>query len=207
MIPKALDPRHFIRRARQIKAQIPILLSQWGLLPKFRRWRLAQDPDTGMVVLFGVLDNKYIAAHATTPFSDYFDPRLLRDLETELQVQVIPSANDGLRYAFVLERGEIVDAQPSLNARPTDLDGNQIERRAALPSQPNVFISIGKHKVEHEKLDKFLKIAEAIEAAKNATDQPPPEVLLMNEAEFNQLMAEYEDERNNSVPRKPDPAE
>ena len=201
---QAVDPRHFARRMRQIKAQIPNILSQWGLLPKFKRWRLAQDPDTGTVVLFGILDNKHIATHTTTPFSDYFDPRLLHDLATEFHVQVIPSANDGLRYAFILERGEI-DAQPPVNARPTDQDGNQIERRVA--PQPNVVISAGKHTVEHQKLDKFLEIAEAIEAAKKTADQPPPEVLLMNEAEFNQLMAEYEDERNNSVSRKPTPAE
>jgi hypothetical protein len=133
------------------------------------------------------------ATHTTTPFSDYFDPRLLHDLAEELRVQVIPSANDGLRYAFILEKGEI-DAQPPVNTRPTDQDGNQIERRIA--PQPEVLRSIGKHTVEHQKLDKFLKIAEAIEAAKNTAQQPPPEVLLMNELEFNQLMAEYENERN-----------
>ncbi len=194
------DPRHFTRRMRQIKAQIPNILSQWGLQPKFKRWRLAQDPDTGTVVLFGILDNKYIATHTTTPFSDYFDPRLLHDLAEELRVQVIPSANDGLRYAFILEKSEI-DAQPPVNARPTDQDGNQIERRIA--PQPEVLRSIGKHTVEHQKLDKFLKIAEAIEAAKNTAQQPPPEVLLMNELEFNQLMAEYENERNKINSRKP----
>ena len=107
MITQAVDPHHYVRRARQIKAQIPTILSQWGLVPKFKRWRLAQDPETGMVVLFGVLNNKYIAMHTTTPFSDYFDPRLLHDLATELNVQVLSSANDGLRYVFILERGQI----------------------------------------------------------------------------------------------------
>jgi len=196
MISLADDPRHFVRRTRQIKAQIPNILSQWGLLPKFKRWRLAQDPDTGTVVLFAILDNKYIATNTTTPFSDYFDPRLLHDLATELHVQVIPSANDGLRYAFILERGEI-DAPPPVNARPTDQDGNQIERRVA--PQPSVLVSVGKHTVEHQKLDKFLKIAEAIEAPKIAAAQPPPDVLAMNELELNQLMAEYENERNKSA--------
>src|SRR5512135_925565 len=98
MITPIVDSPQFIRRARQIKAQIPLILSQWGLLPKFKRWRLAQDPGSGMVVLFGVLNNQYIATHTTTPFSNYFDPRLLRDLAAELHVQVISSANDGLRY-------------------------------------------------------------------------------------------------------------
>ena len=107
MITQAIDPHHYVSRARQIKAQISTILSQWGLVPKFKRWRLAQDPETGMVVLFGVLNNKYIAMHTTTPFSDYFDPRLLHDLATELNVQVLSSANDGLRYVFILERGQI----------------------------------------------------------------------------------------------------
>ncbi|MDX9990668.1 MAG: hypothetical protein RBS68_01345 [Anaerolineales bacterium] len=196
MISLADDPRHFIRRMRQIKAQTPKILSQWGLLPKFKRWRLAQDPDTGTVVLFAILNNKYISTNTTTPFSNYFDPRLLQDLARELRVQVIPSANDGLRYAFILERGD-VDAQPPVNARPTDQDGNQIERRVA--PQPDVLVSIGKQIVERQKLDKFLKIAEAIEAVKIAAAQPPPEVLVMNELELNQLMAEYENERNKSI--------
>jgi hypothetical protein len=112
MITQAVDPHHYFSRARQIKTRIPSILSQWGLVPKFKRWRLAQDPETGMVVLFGVLNNKYIATHTTTAFSDYFDPRLLHDLETELQVQVISSASDGLRYVFVLERGQI-DIEPT----------------------------------------------------------------------------------------------
>jgi hypothetical protein len=107
MISQAVDPHHYIRTARHIRAQIPVLLSQWGLVAKFNRWRLAQDPKSGMVILFGVLDNKYIATHTTTPFTNYFDPQLLRDLETELQVQIISSSNDGLRYAFILERGQI----------------------------------------------------------------------------------------------------
>src|SRR5512140_375767 len=107
MITPTVNLDHFISRAQQIKAQAPAILSQWGLLPKFKRWRLAQDPGTGMVVLFGVLNSKYIATHATTPFSDYFDPRLLHDLARELHVQVISSANDGLRYAFILERGQL----------------------------------------------------------------------------------------------------
>jgi hypothetical protein len=107
MITQTVDSNYFMRRARQIKAQMPIFLSQWSLLSKFKRWRLAQDPGSGMVVLFGELNNRYIATHTTAPFSDYFDPRLMRDLAAELNVEVISSSNDGLRYAFVLERGRL----------------------------------------------------------------------------------------------------
>jgi hypothetical protein len=60
-----------------------------------------------MVILFGVLNRRYIALHTTTPFSDYFDPRLLSDLSAELHVQVISSSNDGLRYVFILERCQL----------------------------------------------------------------------------------------------------
>lgn len=60
-----------------------------------------------MVVLFGILNNKYIATHTSIPFSDYFDPRLLHDLANELQVQVVSCNGDGLRYAFILDRGQL----------------------------------------------------------------------------------------------------
>ena len=88
MTIQTIDPRHITQKTRQIRAQVSNVLTKWGLLPRFKRWRLTQDPETGMVVLFGILNNKYIATHTTTPFSDYFDPRLLHDLANELQVQV-----------------------------------------------------------------------------------------------------------------------
>src|ERR1051325_3310604 len=97
---------HFNQRARQIRDQVSTILTNWGLLPRFKRWRLTQDPDTGMVVLFAILNNRYIATHTSIPFSDYFDSRLLHDLANELQVQVISCISDGLRYAFVLDRGQ-----------------------------------------------------------------------------------------------------
>ena len=123
MITQAVDPHHYISTARHIRAQIPLLLSQWGLVAKFKRWRLAQDPKNGMVVLFGVLDNKYIATHTTTPFTNYFDPQLLRDMETELQVQIVYSSNDGLRYAFILERGQIDEIPKQIDP---DLDADKL---------------------------------------------------------------------------------
>lgn len=214
MITQAVDPHHFIRRARQIKAQLPILLSQWGLLPKFKRWRLAQDPDTGMVVLFGVLDNEYIATHTTTPFNDYFDPRLLRDLATELHVQVISSANDGLRYAFILEMGQLdtpkdigtmsspmpvetLEHYPVNQAPPNNIQELLIETRTE-PPQPNNSMLVDDHTILHQRLDKFLKNTEALDAMNDATAQPLPDDLLMDDAEFNQKMAEYEANRNNN---------
>src|SRR3990170_5089502 len=99
------DPRHFDQKARRIRVRAATMLTNWGLLPRFKRWRLTQDPDTGMVVLFGILNNRYIATHTSIPFSNYFDPRVLHDLANELQVQVVSCNSDGLRYAFILDRG------------------------------------------------------------------------------------------------------
>jgi hypothetical protein len=177
-----------MRRSRQIKIRIPILLSRWGLLPKFKRWRLAQDPETGMVVLFGVLNIRYIATHTTTPFSNYFDPSLLRDMAAELHVQVISSSNDGMRYAFILEKGRLGLPGP----------GETIEHLAGEQSspQPNNASLEEDHLISPVRLNRFLQVAEAFGAMNNGATQPPPDILLMDEAEFNQKMAEYESNRN-----------
>ena len=186
MITQTVDPHHFVRRARQIKARIPVILSQWGLVPKFKRWRLAQDPETGMVILFGVLNNKYIATHTTTPFSDYFDPRLLHDLARELQVQVIPSANDGLRYAFILERGQI-DIEPAHVDYPFQ-DGNssfvKVARSAAkpvpevivlkiTPAPPKTAETVDDQTLVDQGVGAFLKVFDDIKLREEAA-QPPP---------------------------------
>ncbi|MBE3143939.1 MAG: hypothetical protein IMZ61_08450 [Planctomycetes bacterium] len=115
MIIQTIDPHHFDQKTRRIRTQVSTVLTKWGLLPRFKRWRLTQDPSTGMIVLFGILNNKYIATHTSIPFSDYFDPRLLHDLANELQVQVVSCNSDGLRYAFILDRG-------SLGKLPTHID-------------------------------------------------------------------------------------
>ena len=99
MIIQKNDPNHLNQKAWRIRNQVSTILTKWGLLPRFKRWRLTQDPDTGMIVLFGILNNRYIATHTSTPFSDYFDSRLLHDLANDLQVQVVACNSDGLRYA------------------------------------------------------------------------------------------------------------
>lgn len=205
MITRRVDPQHFVLRARQIQAQIPIILSQWGLVSKFKRWRLAQDPETGTVVLFGVLNNQFIATHTTTPFSNYFDPRLLCDMAKELHVPIIPSANDGLRYAFILERGQVREPPASVeepfimhisdDGLPTSgVQTNFVEIRIET-SQSNIPAPLDPHTVIHQRLDRFLKIAEALDAQDKAT-QPMPDILLADEAEFEQKLAEYEAARH-----------
>src|SRR4030095_7080930 len=105
MIIQTNDQNQFNQKAWRIRTQVSTVLTRWGLLPRFKRWRLTQDPGTGMIVLFGILNNRYIATHTSIPFRDYFDPRLLHDLANELQLQVVSCVSDWLRYAFILDRG------------------------------------------------------------------------------------------------------
>jgi hypothetical protein len=134
MITQTVDPLQFGKKAQKIRAQTAAVLKRWGLLPRFKRWRLTQDADTGMVVLFGILNNKYIATHTSTPFDDYFDPRLLHDLANEMQVQIVSCNNDGLRYAFILERGQ-VDTLPTHIDYPF-LDGDKLFARVIYAKKP-----------------------------------------------------------------------
>ena len=127
MTTQTTDSQRFDQKAGQIRVQVSTVLTKWGLLPRFKRWRLTQDPDTGMVVLFGVLNTGYIAAHTSTPFSDYFDPRLLHDLATELQLEVVSCNSDGLRYAFILNHGQL-GRLPTHVDFPTINDGKLVAR-------------------------------------------------------------------------------
>lgn len=208
MITQALDPHHFVRRARQVKAQIPVLLSQWGLISKFKRWRLAKDPRTGTVVLFGVLDNQYISTHSTTPFSNYFDARLLRDMAAELHVSVIPSANDGLRYAFILKKGQVgALTEPHIKASEPPASPPVtvalVEIRMAPPPQPHISTLADDHTIIHQRLERFLKIAEALVVLNEDNPAPLPDILLLNESEFERQLAEYEASRTLHQPQTP----
>lgn len=134
MITQTNDANHYDQLTRQIRLQVSAVLKKWGLLPRFKRWRLTQDPDTGMIVLFGILNNTYIATHTSIPFSDYFDPRLLHDLANQLQIQVVSCNSDGLRYAFILDRG-------ALGRLPTHIDypyleGDKVFVRVVFDAEP-----------------------------------------------------------------------
>ena len=167
-----------------------------------------QDPDTGMIVLFGILNNKYIAAHTSIPFSNCFDPRLLHDLANELQVQVVSCNSDGLRYAFILDRG-------SLGKLPTHIDfpfqdGDKLFVRVVcqdkpLPdmTQPQITPAltivpgaVDDHALVHEGVGAFLKVFDDIkirdDAALHASAQKSPDILVIDEGEFNKRVAEHE---------------
>ena len=130
MVTQTRDTQRFAEKVRQIKAGVPAILAQWGLRSEFSRWRLTQDPSTGLVVLFGVLNNKYTAAHPSHAFSDYFDPRVLLDLAIDLNIAVVPSDSEGLRYAFILDRGQ-------LGPLPARVDLPSLERSQLFVGRPD----------------------------------------------------------------------
>jgi len=202
MTAQTIDPRHIAQKTRQIKMQVATVMTKWGLLPRFKRWRLTQDPETGMVVLFGILNNKYIATNTSIPFSDYFDPRLLHDLANELQVQVVSCNSDGLRYAFILDRGQLGEL-PSHIDFPV-IDNGKLSARVVYRDKPQPSASalpVGVEIVEDQTFLRqvagaFLKVFDDIklrdEAALQLSAQNPPEIVIVDEDEFHKRVAEHE---------------
>jgi len=202
MTIQTIDPQHFSKKTRQIRAQVSKVLTKWGLLPRFKRWRLTQDPETGMVVLFGILNNKYIVTHTSIPFSNYFDPRLLHDLANELQVQVVSCNSDGLRYAFILDRGQLGEL-PSHIDFPF-IDNGKLSARVVYkdkPQPPGPTPPVGVEIVEDQTFVRqvagaFLKVFDDIklrdEAALQLSAQNPPEIVIIDEDEFHKRVAEHE---------------
>ena len=201
MTKETIDlPQHFAQKARQIRAQVLTVLTRWGLLPRFTRWRLTQDPSTGMVVLFGVLNNRYIATHTSIPFRDYFQPRVLHDLANELQVQVVSCNTDGLRYAFILERGQ-------LGKLPTHIDFPFIDNGKLLarvvysdnpparPAPPIEIATVDDHTLVRQGVGAFLKVFDDINLRNDALQlsaQEMPAIVVIHEDEFNKRVAEHE---------------
>ncbi|MFN8381744.1 MAG: hypothetical protein U0V02_07380 [Anaerolineales bacterium] len=204
MTTQTIDLHPFDLRTRQIRTLVAVVLKRWNLLPRFKRWRLAQDPDTGMIVLFGVLNNSYIASHTTTPFSNYFDPRVLHDLANELQLQVVSCNSDSLRYAFILDRGQLAKL-PSHIDYPY-IDNGKISVRVVYDDLPK---PVPVSQVDAAALDErsfvrqvasaFLKVFEDIKLRDDATlllsAQNPPDILIIDEDEFNKRVAEHEANR------------
>jgi len=209
MIDPTADPHYYDKKVQQIRTQVAIVLKKWGLLPRFKRWRLTQDPDTGMIVLFGILNNRFIAMHTSTPFSNYFDEHLLRDLADTLHLPVVSCNSDGLRYAFVLNRGQI-------DVLPTHIDypfvsGEQLFVRVAYDKNP-VFTPLvtpivvaavpGVAGVVDDQLSvkrgvaAFLKVLDDIklkdDAAARFYAQPIPDIVVIDQGEFNRRLIEME---------------
>jgi hypothetical protein len=201
MIIQTNDQNQFNQKAWRIRNRVSKILKKWGLLPRFKRWRLTQDPDTGMIVLFGVLNNKYIASHTSIPFSDYFDPRLLHDLANELQVQIVSCNSDGLRYAFILDRG-------SLNKLPTHVDYPFIDNGKVLvrvvysdnlspaPVPPVDATKVDDHTLVDQGVGAFLKVFDDIklrdDTASAISAQKTPDIVVIDQDEFKKRVAELE---------------
>ena len=211
MIIQTNNQNQFNQKAWRIRTQVSTILTKWGLLPRFKRWRLTQDPDTGMIVLFGILNNKYIATHTSIPFSDYFDPRVLHDLATELQLQIVSCNSGGLRYAFILERG-------SLSKLPTHidypfLDGDKLFVRVVYSDSPlpeakipqNVptpilcVEPIDDQALVREGVGAFLKVFDDIQLREDASlhfsARNLPRMMVIEKDEFNKRAREHEANR------------
>jgi len=187
---QTIDTHYYDQLTRRIRSQVSAVLRKWELLPRFKRWRLTQDPDTGMVVLFGILNNSYIATHTSTHFSDYFERPLLNDLANVLQVEVVSCNCDGLRYAFILERGSL-DSLPSHIDYPF-LDGDKVFVGVVLPAQVatmDIPVPLKPGVVALVKIigDNELKG----ETASSPSAQGPPDIISIDEEEFKKRVAEH----------------
>ena len=207
MITQTVDPRHFNQRTRRIRAQVSTVLTKWGLPPRFRRWRLTQDPDTRMIVLFGILNNRYIATHTSIPFSDYFDPRLLHDLANTLQMEVVSCNSDGLRYAFILDRGQLGKFPTHIDYPFLDGDklfvrfvyGNQpvpgLVNPQTMPVPPAHVESIDDQTLVRQSVTALLKVLDDMkpgdDAASKLSAGGPPVVAIIDEDEFLKRVAEH----------------
>ena len=204
MTPKTIDQQHIDQDVRRIRAQVSTVLKKWDLLPRFKRWRLTQDPGTGMIVLFGILNNGYIATHTSIPFNDYFDPRVLHGLANELQVEVVSCNSDGLRYAFILDRGQ-------LSKLPTHIDfpfidnGKLLVRVVysdnppSLPTAPVDITIVDDHTLVHKGVGAFLKVFDDIKLKEDMASKLSigglPDIVVIDEAEFNKRVEEYDANR------------
>ena len=201
MTTQMVDPHQYVKKTRLLRTQVSTVLKKWGLLPRFKRWRLTQDPETGMIVLFGILNNKYIAEHTSIPFSNYFDPRLLHDLANELQVQVVSCNSDGLRYAFVLDRGKLGKLPTHIDFPFID-DGKLLARvvyEKSHQSAPVEVAAVDDHALVHDGVGAFLKIFDDIKQRDDAASPEPaqaqPGIVVINEEDFNKRVAEHEADR------------
>jgi hypothetical protein len=209
MIPLIVDLDHFRQQARRVRAGIAAILSRRGLSARFNRWLLTQDPATGLVVLFAVLNTKFIAAHTTKTVSEYFDPHLLQELANGLHVQVVSCNTDDLRYAFVLDHGSL-DRLPTHIEFPF-LDGDrlfvhvvyneklvpeELKPHIMPPPQPEPDLVDDQALVE-QGVRAFLKVFNADKrkraAALQVSNLDLPDIVMINEDEFHSRVKDHAD--------------
>ena len=201
---QTIDKQRFDQETQRIRVQVSTILTKWNLVPRFKRWRLTQDPSTGMIVLFGILNNRYIATHTSIPFRDYFDPRVLHDLADGLQMEVVSCNSDGLRYAFILDRGQ-------LSRLPTHIDFPFIDNGKLLvrvvysdnpqsmPTPPVESITVDDQRLVRQGVGAFLKVFDDIKLKNDVASKLPaeglPDIVVIDEVEFNKRVAELEANR------------
>jgi hypothetical protein len=124
----------------------------------------------------------------------------LHDLESELQVQVVSCNSDGLRYAFILDRGQF-------GRLPTHIDfpfvdnGKLIARVVygdipqSVPVPPVETAKVDDHTLVRQGVGAFLKVFNDIKLRDDAAQisaQSQPEIVVIDEDEFNKRVAEHE---------------
>lgn len=201
MTVQTLDPEHFPQKVRRIRTQVSGVLTKWGLLPRFKRWRLTQDPGTGMIVLFGILNHRHIATHTSIPLSDYFDPRVLHDLANELQLQIVSCNTDGLRYAFILDRGQLGKLPSHIDIPLIDKDKLLVRvvysgNPPPVPAPAEDLATVDDRSLVHQGVGAFLKVFDDIklrdDAASQLSAQDLPDIVVIDEDEFKKRIAEHE---------------
>ena len=144
--------------------------------------------------MFGILNNKYIATHTSIPFSDYFDPRLLHDLTNELQVQVVSCNSAGLRYPFILDRGQLDNGKLLVRVVYSD-------NPPAMPAPPVDIATVDDHSLVRQGVGAFLKVFDDIKLRDEAALQLPaetlPDIVVIDEEEFNKRVAEHDVDQQN----------
>ncbi|MBI5353826.1 MAG: hypothetical protein HZB50_14380 [Chloroflexi bacterium] len=204
MIVQTIDSQQYVQQTRLIRSKVSAVLKKWGLMPRFKRWRLTQDPETRMIVLFGVLSNRYIATHTSIPFRDYFDPRVLHDLANELQLQVVSCNSNGPRYAFILDRGQLGKLPTHIDFPFVD-DGKLMVRVVyaelpqSIPVPPVEVAIIDDQALVQQGVGAFLKVFDDIKLRDDAALHQParelPKIVIIDREEFNKRIAEHEAER------------
>lgn len=196
-----IEPHHFEKEARRIRKKVSKILAKWGLQARFKRWRLTQDPETGMIVLFGILNSRYIANYTATPFESYFNPLLLEDLKNNTQLQVVSCNSDGgLRYAFILQRGSLGKI-PSHIDLPVVIDDKPLIRVVygdllqpmSIPSGEVALVEDENILFVREGVGAFLKVFDDIQLRDEApppSDGSLPEIMVVAQETFNQELAD-----------------
>jgi len=138
----------------------------------------------------------------------------LHDLASELQVQVVSCNSDGLRYAFVLDRGSL-DKLPTHVDFPF-LDGEKVFARVVYDNSPSPEVlepqivpipvvaanAVDDQALVRQGVGAFLKVFDDIqnrdEVASQLSDQSPPDIVIIARDEFNKRVAEHEASRQRS---------